>query len=663
MRMTAEATETSDGIRLELAPLLSLYGKNRHLSLRVERLPDRARLSRGRNNGDRSWSLTREDLDDLHYLPPDGMKAAHTLAIRIINLDADDRATLAMLDLPVTPVVSSASKRNTAAALEPVDATKPTRPCEDCARTKTTLDARDRELTEVRHALEQAFEQSRAEGLKRENELAAARTAWQAGLERRLAGIYAESASKLETSRAAWQTQQNTRIEEARARWQREADAAFKRAKDAWKAEETVRLAQAEAQWREQAAHSLAAARAETARMQSALLRAEAEAARMSDDGAALRRLRGELAETNTSLGARVRELADARQALEQGRAEGLKGKAEFAAARASWQDELEKRLDEVRSAAAVRMADDVEGSLQNDMDRAREQWREESEAMLSRAKENWKSDEDARLARAEALWRERSARSLTDSAERLEKAEAALARAHAHALQESADAAELRRVREELSETRTILSDRETRLSQVRLDTKRVRERWKAEAEIALSRAQEAWKAEEAYRVSVARGDWQRDMRISFEDADAKEEQRPWKPRRLIFDGLVAAALAAALAVAVVVFYPGIAAMLGAYWPNAAPAATQSANAPEHLPPAHSLPAIVAPHFATITHVANVRVTPSATADVIGTLARGSNVVPLEKRGNWVRIHMGVAGAIKDGWVYGPYLRDPTGG
>ncbi len=123
----------------------------------------------------------------------------------------------------------------------------------------------------------------------------------------------------------------------------------------------------------------------------------------------------------------------------------------------------------------------------------------------------------------------------LEESAAKLEKAETALARAQAHALHESTDAAELRRVREELSEARTVLLDREARLSQSRLEMKRARERWKAEADVALKNAHEAWKAEEAYRISVARGDWQlRDFRTSREETETVNETQSRNTRRL---------------------------------------------------------------------------------------------------------------------------------
>src|SRR5260370_33382014 len=64
-------------------------------------MPQLARLSAGRNNGDNSWSLTLDQLEDLTYQPPEGMYEAHSLAVRIIGLDGGG-SKLAVLDFPVS---------------------------------------------------------------------------------------------------------------------------------------------------------------------------------------------------------------------------------------------------------------------------------------------------------------------------------------------------------------------------------------------------------------------------------------------------------------------------------------------------------------------------------------------------------------------------------
>src|SRR5882672_11171873 len=101
-RSSADAEPAPRAIPVNLAPLLSPYKRHGRLSLRVERLPQLARLSAGRNNGDNSWSLSPDQLEDLTYLPPEGMNEAHSLAVRIIGLDGGG-STLAVVDLPVSP--------------------------------------------------------------------------------------------------------------------------------------------------------------------------------------------------------------------------------------------------------------------------------------------------------------------------------------------------------------------------------------------------------------------------------------------------------------------------------------------------------------------------------------------------------------------------------
>src|SRR5947207_4470584 len=100
-RVGADVHEAGAEVPLNLLPLLMPYKKRGRLSLRVEGLPHRARLSKGRNNGDRSWSLMSDELDGLFYLPPKGMTSPHNLAIRIFGIDEADGATLAVVEYPI----------------------------------------------------------------------------------------------------------------------------------------------------------------------------------------------------------------------------------------------------------------------------------------------------------------------------------------------------------------------------------------------------------------------------------------------------------------------------------------------------------------------------------------------------------------------------------
>src|SRR4051812_12161179 len=89
-------------IPLDLTPLAARFDAHRRLSVRIERLHHLGHLSKGRNNGDNSWSLVPDDLHELSYLLPDTVQAAHTLAVRIIDLGGGG-STLTVLDVAGSP--------------------------------------------------------------------------------------------------------------------------------------------------------------------------------------------------------------------------------------------------------------------------------------------------------------------------------------------------------------------------------------------------------------------------------------------------------------------------------------------------------------------------------------------------------------------------------
>lgn len=706
--MAANFGDLGEGIPLDLNPLVSLYGKNKRLSLRVERLPERARLSRGRNNGDRTWSLMREDLHDLRYLPPDSMKASHTLGIRILNLDTEDCATIAMLDFPVAPPkpVRQPAGVSETSPIELQEASLASRG--DIELVNSLLAQRDSELAGARLEIEEARKRQTAQ----KAELNAARSVWEAELESQLAAQRVEARKELEVREGELQRQlsslraetqkeyelrvaelqarlvsqrgearkqldaretellngQNAQIEKARARWQADAEIALAKAKEAWKAEESTRLAQTEARWREHSAQAVAEISQRAKSAETALVRAEADTARLSSDSIELRRLRGELAEVNTALNARARELAEVRHALELARAEEFRGKAEFAAARSDWQKDMEQRVAQARAEAVEKTAalqtsnagEASERVVAAKVEQVRLQYHRESAVALQQAKETWKVEEAARLARAEEQWRDKSGRALAESAARLERAEAALARAQAVELHESSDSIELRRMREEVGSMQAALGDREIRLAQVKQEMQRARERWKIESDNALRKAQEAWKAEEHYRVSVLRGDWQKDMRTTRidsstfeEEVNEKESAQPYG--RLVRDGL----LAAALAVAVVVLYPSITPFIeqwlpGGYFESSVNASQAAPQKPVHL--AALAPAAPVEMMVSVNS-ANVRSDASSASDVVATVKRGSMVTPLERRGSWQHVRIGTGAQTQQGWVYAAFL------
>jgi hypothetical protein len=466
-----------DAIPLELAELLSSYGKNRRFSLRVERMPERARLSRGRNNGDRSWSLMRDELEDLFYLPPKGMNVEHTLAIRIIGLDGDNGATLAVHDLLILPgnAVPLLKPGKTQEAGGVSAELRKLR--DELAEATAALDERERELAAAQQDIDEAWAEESQHALAAE--LSAARTAWQAELEKRLAHVAAEAEEKLETSRAAWAAEQKDRlalteelaqqrIDQARELWQRESRAALLKAEKTWKADEAAGFARAEARWREQSAATLAdaVARCERAEVELSNVRSERE----SRHDAAIRHLHSELAAVQDALSDRERELSEARSAADQ----------------------------------------------------ALERSQQEAGAALQKAEMTWKAGEAAMIAQAEARWREHSALALGEATARFERAEAALAGAQ----RQTGSDTELARLREELAATRTALSDRERKIAEARSAIDQAHDRWQQEAEAALSKAQKTWKDDEAARLANAEVTWRRQSAHALAEATGRYER-----------------------------------------------------------------------------------------------------------------------------------------
>lgn len=93
-------------IPLDIVSLLVPYRRHGRLALRIEQMPQNSRMSRGRNNGDRSWSLAEHELHDLSYHLPQGPIDDHALMVRVVGLDQDG-ATLGVLSVPITVAKNS----------------------------------------------------------------------------------------------------------------------------------------------------------------------------------------------------------------------------------------------------------------------------------------------------------------------------------------------------------------------------------------------------------------------------------------------------------------------------------------------------------------------------------------------------------------------------
>ena len=69
--------------------------------MRVERMPQGTRLTRGTRNNDGTWSLASDELEDLAILVPANAQKEFKIGIRVISLL--NGSTLASVDLPIKP--------------------------------------------------------------------------------------------------------------------------------------------------------------------------------------------------------------------------------------------------------------------------------------------------------------------------------------------------------------------------------------------------------------------------------------------------------------------------------------------------------------------------------------------------------------------------------
>jgi hypothetical protein len=465
------ARDDEDGpveIALNLAPFLAPYRRNTRLTIRVERLPHRGRLTRGRNNGDRSYSLMPDELDGLSYLPPEGMNEPHTLTVRLINLEGGEGATLAVHDYPIEGKAAegSAVEKPDAAAKPVSDARNSAelrRLRDELGRLQTELGAREEELEVTRAEFELA-EQSRQ---RVEAELSAARAGREKELRDRLAAVQADAARRLDDAHRAWEAEHagdsasstqavQTALDHARTEWRRETDATIAKAQSTWKAEEAARASAADARFQQQLAAASAEAKTRAERAEADLAKA-----RMAAGSAARGAVEAEVAKAQTAW--RAEEAA------------------RFTAAESRWRQQFAAVAEEAKA-----RAERAEAELAKTRMAAGTAARSAIETEVAKAQSAWKADEAARFAAAESQWREQSGRALAEAARRGEDADK-----------------EAGRLRNELNAARASVTASEAKLA----------------------RAEVAWKAEEAGRLFTAEARWQQQSAKPLAEMKARAE------------------------------------------------------------------------------------------------------------------------------------------
>ena len=560
-RVAAELSTPIRSVPLELAPLVAPYRKRGRVTLRVENLARRARFSAGHNNGDGSWSLASDELEDLAYLVPGDVDEAHTLAVRIIALDGGDASTLAVLEVPVAAPdlppededafagVSSELlvRRGPPANVNSTSNVQPLVSKGDAAPSLlVTPGLEERALSEAVAARQRAEEELR----QARDACDTLRTALNAS-ETELARVRAASEQAAETHRREVTSVKKAAAADASARDQSGEVARLRNDSEALR----TALNASEAELARLRSASELAAEAHRRELIS-VKKAVAADASARDQSGEVTRLRNDCEALRTALNASETELARLRassqQTLESLRREAEEAKASTVSKADQAVRDLGKEIERLRgqlSAVQATLAErdaalakaqaaveetrersrkDSEAAMAS-AEEARDRARKESEAAVASAEKAWKAREEARfaaterqwkeqsakeLAAAERQWREHSAKELGAALAHCERTESALKEARAQAdravLSASQHASdEVRRLREECAALRAAVADRDGEMSQLRTAGSQERESWRLEMEGAISKAQTAWKAEEAERMAAAEAQW----------------------------------------------------------------------------------------------------------------------------------------------------------
>lgn len=547
LETVADEAPRQRSIPLNLAPLIAPYKKKKgRLSLRVERLPQLARLSAGRNKGDGCWSLATDELEDLNYLIPESVHDAHTLVIRIISLDGDTATTVAAVDFLVSPGAQAAGERDAptlevAASGGNVDLQ---RLRDELAGARAALCARDAEIAQIRQSAERAEKAlvQRQTGID-PSELEAT---FKAQLDARLAAARDEAAAELARAKADWDAAHGTSSADAEAslaqmreRWQSEADDALRKAEQAWKADETARFIAAEKKWRDQFTKAVSEAKAKAAGPE----KGEAKLRRLQEQ---LTALQATLADREAAL-ARTSLDAEQAQARWQTEAEAAIAKAEqrwkvkeaarLAASEAQWQEKVARAIADARADAVASRGRDADAEIaiaretlaaletelatreaavakaHADHEDAREQWAQQTRETLAKAEHAWKVAEAERTVATESRWQER-----------LSKSVAALQAELAERDKDTDD--RVARLQKKLTALEATLAERDEELAKLRAANEEALARTQREAREALAAAEHKWKLDTAERFTVVEAQWREDAARNLAAANARYEQ-----------------------------------------------------------------------------------------------------------------------------------------
>ena len=701
-------------IPVDFRPLLKPSKKAGRLCLRIERLPQGAKLSAGRRSEGNSWSLASDELEDLHFLMSSSVARDHEITVRVMTFEDGEVSTLKVVPFVIsasdaTPVQAGCDShgqdpvtRNQLSEMHSLFAVRETELIDLRAALQRAIGEREAELAKARSDWElevdrkvaEAVEQSRvhhrqeieANEAERENraaleELKAQRIAaeWERAKvesERRSQAErqtwQSESERCIEAARRERKVEADRNLETARQAWQVESEKRKKKELESWKAENEKRIEAERRKWHARAESDVAKERDRwkfdaDQRLDAARQAWQAEAD--EDRRAQIERLKAEGeqridAERETWLA----------QAGESARTEFERSKAEiesrFDAERRTWKMEADEQAKNER--------DRWEAAAEQRMETARRASRAETEALLAAERTRLKAAAEQQIAaeRQRLLSEKAAAVGQVDHEMVEELAEergknrqmhiALLAAADKSRELEAALAAMTLRCenaeRAPAENPPPVPDFEDGYIKGLRLEIATLRKSIVDQAaELGRARAE----LERTRPLHIQRDSGNRrigNLRDIQDEYDQTAGQV--KSKGLIGDCI----LVAAIVIPLVLFYPSIAVYLPQEVRDGIATATGGLLSVEvvqpavpHASPRKSLPPPKSERPTAIaTRVMNVHESPASKGTVILSLLKNASVVVLEKHGNWTEIEIpaGPAGKLRQGWVWSAYLQ-----
>ncbi len=283
----------------------------------------------------------------------------------------------------------------------------------------------------------------------------------------------------------------------------------------------------------------------------------------------------------------------------------------------------------------------------------------------LARAESLWQSGEAARLVAAERRWKEQSKDAMEQASAHAQRAETAQSKLHAQDEALKARTVDYQRSRDECAALRDALAQKENELAQARWTLIQTRERKAATEQPPppppSGRSEEIWSAGTLEKLNRPIGvprDRLFDPHNTLGEPEPEVEEAP---RRSMGRDLIVVAILAVIVVAGALrFAPD------SWWAAIMPASSQSSSQPLKSQAAPAAQPAATPSLpqATIVRSANLRSSPSKTADAVTTLTKGTKVSVVDHKGNWVQIRTDAADVKHkgfEGWVFNTFLSETT--